>query len=375
MKPPSSRSSLSTRLLWLTAGVVMLAELIVLQKFVLWNPMRQSGFATLILDGPALLEAVHSFFWKIIATSLLCAAGAGLVVYFTLLGLLVLPIRRLIDSIAEFRADPERGAPLDPENISLFADDEMAVAGRELSALQRELRVALSRNARLSELGAAVAKVSHDLRNILSGALLAADRLATNPDPQTARAGEVLTHSVERANELIRQTLEFTREGPPPLTRSLFALRDLVDEAIEGAAPMGFAARNNVDADLTVEADYEKLLRVLENLLRNAGEAGARTVRIGAQITKKRVSIRVEDDGPGLAEELRANLFRPFVSGRRGGTGLGLAIARELMRAHGGDIELVETGPSGTAFRLILFARLRPNSGGDRVHSSGKRAL
>jgi signal transduction histidine kinase len=284
-------------------------------------------------------------------------------------------MRRLIDSIAEFRADPERGAPLDPENISLFADDEMAVAGRELSALQRELRVALSRNARLSELGAAVAKVSHDLRNILSGALLVADRLATNPDPQTAQAGELLTHSVERANELIRQTLEFTRDGPPPLTRSLFALRDLVDEAIEGAAPMGFAARNSVDADLTVEADYEKLLRVFENLLRNAGEAGARMVRIGAQITKERVSIRVEDDGPGLAEELRANLFRPFVSGRRGGTGLGLAIARELMRAHGGDIELVETGPSGTAFQLILFARQRPNSGGDLVHTSGKRAL
>ena len=68
--------------------------------------------------------------------------------------------------------------------------------------------------------------------------------------------------------------------------------------------------------------------------------------------------IDIADDGPGLPEAVRADLFRPFAgSMRRGGTGLGLAIARDLMVAHGGDIELVETGPAGTTFRLTPAAR------------------
>jgi len=96
------------------------------------------------------------------------------------------------------------------------------------------------------------------------------------------------------------------------------------------------------------------LYRVLANLLRNAAEAGARTVRIAACVEDERVAIRVEDDGPGLPDLVQASLFRPFVTSQRGGTGLGLAIARDLMRAHGGDIELVGTGPAGTVFRLVL---------------------
>ena len=71
--------------------------------------------------------------------------------------------------------------------------------------------------------------------------------------------------------------------------------------------------------------------------------------------TARRLAIEITDDGPGLPETVRAELFRPFAgSTRRGGTGLGLAIARDLMVAHGGDIELVATGEAGTTFRLTL---------------------
>jgi signal transduction histidine kinase len=88
--------------------------------------------------------------------------------------------------------------------------------------------------------------------------------------------------------------------------------------------------------------------------LRNAAEAGAHRVRVSVRQTEP-VVLDIEDDGPGLPEAVRADLFRPFAGSiRRGGTGLGLAIARDLTVAHGGGIELVETGAAGTTFRLTL---------------------
>ena len=96
---------------------------------------------------------------------------------------------------------------------------------------------------------------------------------------------------------------------------------------------------------------------MLVNLLRNAAEAGAGWARVSSAPARAgTVCIDVADEGPGLADATRANLFRPFVvSARRGGNGLGLAISRDLMRAHGGDISLVSTGPTGTVFRLTFL--------------------
>ena len=107
---------------------------------------------------------------------------------------------------------------------------------------------------------------------------------------------------------------------------------------------------------ILVRADRNQLFRVLTNLLRNAAEAGAHDcARLGAAQQPHAARLNIADDGPGLPDAVRAELFRPFAgSRRRGGTGLGLAIVRDLMVAHGGEIELVETGATGTTFRLIL---------------------
>jgi signal transduction histidine kinase len=113
---------------------------------------------------------------------------------------------------------------------------------------------------------------------------------------------------------------------------------------------------NAIDPAVVVKADRNQLFRVLVNLLRNAAEAGARNVRFYVRGTAP-VVIDVEDDGPGLPEAVRAELFRAFSGGTgRAGTGLGLAIARDLMVAHSGNIELLDTGPAGTTFRLTLPA-------------------
>jgi len=112
---------------------------------------------------------------------------------------------------------------------------------------------------------------------------------------------------------------------------------------------------DRVPPDLAVEADREQLNRVLMNLLRNAMEAGAQRITVWAAPTPEGTAIEVMDDGPGLPPKALANLFQPFAgSARPGGTGLGLAIAREIMRAHGGEVVLVESTARGTAFRLTL---------------------
>lgn len=309
------------------------------------------------LHERGLSRALHEFAGDYAILALLIAGVAGGLVYLAVLLLLVRPMRRITGSIAAFRADPERTTPLDPQDVTLLAHDEISVAGQELAAMQHELRAALWRNARLAALGTVVAKVSHDLRGILTPALLSAERLQLNADPRVQRAGEVLAQAVDRAADLVRRTLDYAREGPPPLELAPVPLAPLVGEAAETARPPGIVWRldNEVDPAVMVRADRIQLFRVLINLLRNAGEAGARRVHITAYHHSPTLSIEIADDGPGLPEAAQAELFRPFAgSARRGGTGLGLAIARDLMVAHGGDIELVETNARGTRFRLTL---------------------
>ena len=168
--------------------------------------------------------------------------------------------------------------------------------------------------------------------------------------------------AIDRAVDLCSRTLDFTREGPPRLDRRRFRLAELVEEA--GAVVMPARSgdeavwRNAVAAALTVEADRDQLFRVLVNLGQNAVQAGATRVEVSARQAEGRVEIDVADNGPGLPPRARERLFEPFAgSARPGGMGLGLAIARELMRAHGGDIRLVRSTGAGTVFRLELPLR------------------
>jgi signal transduction histidine kinase len=322
------------------------------------NPLNPGLRVEVVVHEQALGDELRAFARDFAGLALLIAGVTGGLVYLAVLLLLVRPMRRITGSIAAFRADPERTTPINPADITVLSNDEIAVAGRELAAMQHELRGALWRNARLAALGTVVAKVSHDLRGILTPALLTAERLQLNPDPKVRRAGETLALAVDRATDLVRRTLDYAREGPPPMELGPVELAPLVDEAAQTARPAGSALRleNAIDPAVVVKADRNQLFRVMVNLLRNAAEAGARNVRLHVPKTGP-VVLDVEDDGPGLPEALRAEPFRAFSgSSERRGAGLGLAIARDLMVAHGGAIELLNTGPTGTTFRLTLPA-------------------
>ena len=220
----------------------------------------------------------------------------------------------------------------------------------------------LGRPDRLAELGQAVAKVGHDLRNILSTVQLLSERLSESDDPEVRRVAPRLADSVDRAIQLCVDTLAPGRVRRPPPRRSRFALRPVVEDA---AATAGVPARadiawhDEIPEDLRPHADPDQLFRVLLNLLRNAVEAmpAGGEIRVGAEQVDGGVRIEIADSGPGLPPAVNERLFQPFVSGgSTTGSGLGLAIARELVEAQGGGIELLSTGPGGTVFRLHLPA-------------------
>jgi signal transduction histidine kinase len=237
--------------------------------------------------------------------------------------------------------------------------------------MQTELASMLHQKNRLAGLGLAVSKINHDLRNLLASAQLFSDRLAKIPDPGVQRFAPKLMHALERAIAFCQSTLSYGRLQESPPDRRPILLEPLVEEVHEnlglGAdAPIRWISA--VERGLVVEADYDQLFRILLNLARNAVQAmesqategrtdrdpGRDQIRITGRREGAVVVIEVSDTGPGFSEQARAHLFEAFQgSTRTGGTGLGLAIAAELVRAHGGEIRLVE-GTIGATLRLTI---------------------
>ncbi|MEL6317240.1 MAG: HAMP domain-containing sensor histidine kinase, partial [Pseudomonadota bacterium] len=226
---------------------------------------------------------------------------------------------------------------------------------------------------RLAALGGALAKVSHDLRNILASTQLFTERLELSQDPMTARVAPKLVRAVDRAIRLCEQTLRDGRaDEPPPAVNEvdLHALADEVAAAIgadaraEAGAPPDpgrLVFENRVPPGFAVTADPDQLFRAVLNLSRNAGEAilsssaGAGVVAVEARETSGAWVIDVVDDGPGVPEAAQRALFQLYKgSTSRGGSGLGLAISRELARNHGGDLVLAESTAAGARFRITL---------------------
>jgi signal transduction histidine kinase len=321
------------------------------------SPLAPNMQVQVVISGAALARHLRLYVEHIALLSVLIALITGVLLFAALNRLLVRPMRIITASIVGFREDPERAALGDLSWLSQRRDDEIASAARELAVMQDELRAALWRNARLAAVGTAVAKISHDLRNILTSALLVADRLQETADPVVRRAASTLIPAVERAAELVSRTVDFAREGPPVITRGKVLLRELVDEVanVIRAPDDELFIENLVPGSVILALDRTQIYRVLVNLLRNAAEAGASRISLAIEGDNGMTRLVVADNGPGLPQKVQDNLFRPFTgSGRRGGTGLGLAIARDLIRAHGGDLMLRSTGPTGTEFVMGL---------------------
>ena len=331
------------------------------------RPRYRSGdFIEIVAPAQPLKLELRAFLLNSLLVSLLISIAAGGLLYAGLAFLVLRPLKRVTRSLERFAADPE----VLPEGPPTDRRDEIGRVERELARMQDEVRQSLRSRARLAALGEAVAKINHDLRNMLTSAQMASERLAGSDDPQVAKALPRLERALGRAATLTRNVLDYGKSEEPPPVLHRVPLAAAVDAAGEdaGLEPGGVRLVRKAPARLSVSADPDQLNRILVNLMRNAREAiqadPARdpdrqgTVTVSAVGDDQAVILRVADNGPGIPPKLSERLFEPFVSGRAStGTGLGLTISRELAANHGGELRLVETGPRGTVFELVLPVR------------------
>lgn len=327
------------------------------------DPPPGADFIEIVLSETPLRRAMLGFAATVLFTSLLVAVAAGALVYLSLNWLFVRPMRRLTERMSAFRENPEDASRI---IVPSGRSDEIGTAEEALEELQRGLSQTLHQKSHLAALGLAVSKINHDLRNLLASAQLLSDRLAALPDPTVQRFAPKLIAALDRAVTYCEQTLSYGRAQEPLPDRREVPLAHLFDEVrdtlgLGPGAAIGWSTR--IQDDVVVDADPDQLFRVLLNITRNAVQAlEARApndpardqVILSARRTPRGTEIEIADTGPGIPAARRAHLFEAFVSSaRRGGTGLGLPIADELVRAHGGEIRLLER-ETGTAFRIVI---------------------
>jgi signal transduction histidine kinase len=323
----------------------------------------QAQFIEVVIDEKPLRQAMYRFSRNVLVVALLIACLTAGLVYLALHYLFVRPMRRLTASLVGFHENPESSARI---IVPSQRGDEIGVAERELSDMQRDLVSMLHQKSRLAALGLAVSKINHDLRNLLASSQLLSDQLASVPDPRVQRFAPKLLRSLERAIAFCQSTLSYGRAQEAAPDRRVIMVEPAVAEVRESAGlatDVSITWISAIERGLTIDADPDQLFRVLLNLVRNAtqalesrqdGDGGAQQIRITGRREGTVAIIEVSDTGPGVPAKAREHLFEAFqTSGRPGGSGLGLAIAAELIRAHGGHIHLVE-GTIGATFRISI---------------------
>lgn len=323
---------------------------------------RKADFVEIVAPDAELKRSMLSYLWKLVLVAAFVSALAGVLVYLSLNLFLVRPMQRITYAMERFRADPDDPAA----RVELSGRrDEIGRAEAELDRMQADLRTALNSRARLAALGEAVAKINHDLRNMLTSAQIASERLAALKDPKVSQALPRLERALDRAVKLASDVLTYGKTEESAPQPQAVRLADAVEAAAEEArlSDDGVRLANGVDGADRVMADPDQLHRILVNLLRNAreaiehqdgrGEPGC--IRVSLSQADGMSYVRVADNGPGVPERAKERLFLPFAgSTRPEGAGLGLAIARELAVGHGGDLSLAQSGPQGATFELRL---------------------
>jgi signal transduction histidine kinase len=309
----------------------------------------EAGIAVTLDEAP-LIAAMWRLSHNFLNIALTIASVVTCVLWIALWQMVLRPVRRLTSNIIGFGENPQ-----DISRIIAPSGqrDEIGRAETALAAMQGSLAHELAQRKRLAELGMAVARINHDLRNMLTAAQLISDRLTTIPDPLAQRLAPRLVATLDRAIQFCQATLTYgaAREQPP--NRRRFDLSDMVRQVSESArAENDDAVDYQIDIPPRFEiyADPDHILRVIENLTRNASQAlmakGApdgrpKAIRFAAIRTEGVALIEISDTGPGFPADQSERIFEPFhKSTSEVGSGLGLAIAADLVARNGGAITL-----------------------------------
>jgi signal transduction histidine kinase len=219
---------------------------------------------------------------------------------------------------------------------------------------------------RLATIGRMASTISHDLRHPLTTILAYAEFQSEGELDAGQRKAlyDEIRSSVSRMAELISSLLEFSK-GQEALHLTHGEVWEAMEHTLSSVRirPEFKGIQITLSHEGTSDGwfDFKKLDRAFHNLLQNACEAApapAGKIQIMARAVDNRVEISVADNGPGIPESIREDIFHPFVTyGKEEGTGLGLAVVQKIVRDHGGEVKVESTGKSGTTFKLILPLR------------------
>jgi two-component system, NtrC family, sensor histidine kinase HydH len=220
----------------------------------------------------------------------------------------------------------------------------------------------LRRSEHLASLGRLLAGVAHEVRNPLAGIRSTVQLWQRLPDQaQTPASRDAVLQAVDRLNALVGRLLYFARTGwdePRPVDLSA-----VVRETVELVRAKAELQGVRVETDLTEtlprlagspQAMQQVVLNLAINALQAMPEGGRLSLQTRALDGPRRAELRVADTGSGVSAEVRPHLFEPFYTTRPEGTGLGLALCREIVRQHGGDIELEAGDSHGAVFHVWL---------------------
>lgn len=329
---------------------------------VIGAPVRDAGLLIEVtMETAPLRMAMFDYGARILVLSAVISIFTAVLLFAAVRVFLVRPIKGVVSYMKRYAAAPEDARGIIQPSAGVR---ELREAEEALQQLQIELTHALKQKERLAQLGGAVARISHDLRNILTSAVLFTDRIEMSKDPLVRRLAPKLVNSITRAVSLCESTLAFGRAEEPAPTLTLFPLANMVADVVDteklAVENTCVSMQSDIPVNLVVRGDPEQLFRVILNLVRNARQAimgsnTAATITVSAHEDSENWRIQVRDTGPGLPPRAQEHLFTAFQGGvRKGGSGLGLAISAELVRGHGGTLTLTHTGPDGTVFEICL---------------------
>ena len=269
-------------------------------------------------------------------------------------------------SIPHFANGSRRMVALAMARLPEADPPSVLVLGRDMTG-EREMRLRLMESDRLAAVGELVAGVAHEVNNPLSSISAFAQLLLRDGDltPTQRDSIEVIKAETMRASQVVRDLLAFARRSEP--LREAIDLNAVVARTLRLREYQMGSSHVRVQHDLAVDipavlGDARQLQQVCLNLVTNAvqamGSMGGGTLTVLTYAGPQEVVLEVRDTGPGIPDGVRAHIFEPFFTTKREGegTGLGLSVSYGIVTAHGGRIEVAETSPAGTVFRVTLPA-------------------
>jgi two-component system NtrC family sensor kinase len=329
------------------------------------NRVGMLGLGVLEQKYVDLRREALSVFAFITVVSMLLAVGLG----WLLAAKIMFPVRRLIKAsqqVSEGSLSPDIG-PISKGEIGVLQTTFKEMV-KSMGRRRAEAENQLLHSEKQASVGRLAAGVAHEINNPLTGILAYAEDLKEDAKPSDPRRKdyEVIVQEALRCRQIVRSLLDFARQDASSFAR--VHAGDLIEKALNvltrQAAFRNIAFERRIEEGLPpIEVDPTQIQQVLVNLIVNAQQAmpegGTIVLAAGRSEEGNQVEFLVKDQGHGISQEIRSQIFEPFFSTKDGKTeGLGLAVCFGIVQQHGGTIDFHSEPGSGTTFRVLLpFAR------------------